>query len=1204
MNVLEVLAYLQEKDIAVSANDAELIVRAPQGAINEGIMTLLQQHKWELLLLLQGDQDDQSASETDGQTEQPVIITPDMLTLVSLTQDEIDLIVGSVPQGAANIKDIYPLAPLQEGILFHHLLETQGDTYLTRSVILFDNRPKLDDFLDALQTAVDRHDILRTSVRWVGLSKSAQIVYNQAPLPITELMLTADADIQQQLLSHTDPRRLRLDLQRAPLLATYIAADPHSDVWWLVMLNHRMTCDNYTLQLIMAEIQLLLQGQADSLPEPAPYRNFIAQIQAASQVGHEIFFRQQLGDIDEPTAPFGLLDTKADSGQISEAVLALSDDLAQRIRDSARQHGVSAAALFHAAWAQVLARCSGRDDVVFGTVLSDRLQGAGADRSIGMFINTLPVRIPFAGASVRQLVKYTHQCLNELLLHQYAPLSLALRCSALPPSVPLFTALLNYRHAIIAAAPGKSVLPDWDGMRVISSVERTHYPFTVSVDDLGQGFTLTAQCAHGIGPARVNGYLHTAIAGLVEALTQTPWRLAMDFDILPAAERRQLLVDFNATAADYPRHKCLHQLFEEQVEKTPDAVAVAFEDQTLTYAELNARANRLAHHLRSKGCGPEMPVGLCIERGLEMMVGLLGILKAGGTYVPIDPQHPEASIAYKLDDARIALLLTQARLAAVLPYYTQAIVYLDSDWPAIAQCPADNPALNNQPLDLAYIIYTSGSMSKPNGVMVSHRNAVHSTTARFAAYQEPVQAYLLLSSFAFDSSVAGIFWTLGQGGRLCLPGEYSDKDPSALAALIERHQISHLLALPSFYALLLNQARTQLQTLKTAIVADEPCSSEVVRRHYAVLPHVALYNEYGPTEGSTWSSVYLTGPDDLDRPLPIGRPINNVRLYILDKIGQPAPLGAAGELHIGGEGVVRGYLNRPELTVEKFVPDPFRNDGGRLYKTGDLARYRPDGGIEFLGRIDNQVQIHGLRIEPGEIEAKLIEQPGVDEAVVLVREDQPGNRRLVAYAAVRGCGALTEDVLRKAVGESLPHYMQPSAYVFLESLPLNANGKINREALLAPENYITAMDKHGDSLSDSIEQALAAIWMEILDTKAVGRNQSFFELGGRSMLAIQVIARIQEQFGIKLAIDDIFHKTTIKELAALIVQMQVEQLTVTDISALLGDIQQLVSESDNEGFDGVDPIGQSEQLTEADAPALLAEIERLTHEEVSLMLKF
>ncbi|WAK02505.1 non-ribosomal peptide synthetase [Methylobacter sp. YRD-M1] len=1202
MNVLEVLAYLQERDIVVSANDAELIVQAPQGAINEEIMALLQQYKWELLLLLQDNQDDQSASETDAQTEKPAIITPDMLTLVSLTQDEIDLIVGSVPQGAANIKDIYPLAPLQQGMLFHHLLETQGDTYLTRSVILFDDRLGLDDFLDALQTVVDRHDILRTSVRWAGLPKPVQVVYNQAPLPVTELTLTADADIQQQLLSHTDPRRLRLDLQRAPLLAAYVAADPHSAAWWLVMLNHRMTCNNCTLQLIMAEVRLLLRGQGDSLPEPAPYRNFIAQLQTTSLVGHEIFFRQQLGDIDEPTAPFGLLDTKADSGQISEAVLALSDDLARRIRDSARQHGVSAAALFHAAWAQVLARCSGRDDVVFGTVLSDRLQGsAGADRGIGMFINTLPVRVPLAGASVRQLVKYTHQCLNELLLHKQAPLSLALRCSALPPSVPLFTALFNYRrHAIIAAARDKSALPGWDGMRVISSVERTHYPFAVSVDDWGQGFTVTAQCAHGIGPARINDYFHTAIAGLVEALAQTPWRLAVDFDILPAAERRQLLVDFNATAAIYPRHKCLHQLFEEQVEKTPDAVAVAFEEQALSYAELNVRANQLAHYLRSRNVGPETPIGLCVAPGPEMMVGLLGILKAGGAYVLIDSQYPE-ECAYMLDDACIALLLTQARLAAALPNYTQAIVYLDSGWPAVAQYPADNPSPCNHPLDLAYIIYTSGSTGKSKGVMVSHRNAVHSTTARFAAYQEPVRAYLLLS--LFDSAVAGIFWTLGQGGCLCLPGEYSGKDPAALAALIERHKISHLLALPSFYALLLNQARAQLHSLKTAIVAGEICSTEVVRRHYAVLPHVALYNEYGPTEGSVWSSVHLADPDDLDRPLPIGRPINNVWLYILDKIGQPVPLGAAGELHIGGEGVVRGYLNHPELTAEKFVPDPFRSDGGRLYKTGDLARYRPDGCIEFLGRIDNEAQIHGFRIELGEIEAKLIAQPDVDEAVVLVCEDQPGNRRLIAYVTARGNEALTEDLLRKAIGESLPHYMQPSAYVFLESLPLNANGKIDRKALLPPENYITAMDKHDDSLSDSIELALAAIWMEILDTKVVGGNQSFFELGGHSMLAIQVISRIQEQFGIKLAIDDIFHKTTIRELAELIVQMQIEQLTVTDISALLGDMQQLVSESDNEGFDCVDYTGQSEQLTEADASALLAEIERLTHEEVGLMLK-
>ncbi|MFZ2407684.1 MAG: amino acid adenylation domain-containing protein, partial [Methylobacter sp.] len=877
---------------------------------------------------------------------------------------------------------------------------------------------------------------------------------------------------------------------------------------------------------------------------------------------HESYFRRQLGDIDEPTAPFGLLNVQGNGGQVGEAVLSLDADLARRIRNSAGRHGVTPASLFHVAWALMMRLCSSCDDVVFGTVLFGRLQGdsGGADKAVGMFINTLPIRVSLRGRTAQEMVGITHRNLNELLMHEQASLALAQRCSAVPASAPLFTALLNYRHSTMTAAPDQSVLLEWEGMRVVGSEERTNYPLTLSVDDLGQGFGLTVQCAGGIDPARIAGYLCTAIEGLVTALEQNPQQAVDTIGIMSVAERRQLLFDFNATAAKFPAEQSLHALFEAQVERTPDADAVAFAGQTLSYAELNAKANRLAHYLRSKGVGPDVPVGLCVERSLEMAVGMLGILKAGGAYVPLDPHYPEERIDTMLKDARIAVLLTQQRLAAALPDSAKETIYLDSDWPAIAQCPADNPAPCNHPLDLAYIIYTSGSTGQPKGVMVSHRNAAHSTAARFANYREPVSAYLLLSSFAFDSSVAGLFWTLGQGGCLCLPTDAAAKDPAALAGIIANRRVSHLLALPSFYALLLKQAAAQMQILKTAIVAGEACSTEIVKQHYALLPQVPLYNEYGPTEGSVWSSVYLTSQDGLDKPLSIGRPIRNARLYILDSSGNPVPVGVQGELHIGGEGVARGYWRRPELTAEKFIPDPFQADGGRLYKTGDLARYRPDGNIEFLGRIDHQVKIRGFRIELGEIEARLMEQPGVDEAVVLAREDQPGNTRLVAYLAVQRNRAVTEEILRNAIKESVPDYMQPSAYVFLDAFPLTANGKINRKALLPPDSYSAAIDQQDDMPGDSIEQALAGIWMEVLGITAVGVNRDFFELGGHSLLAIQVVSRIQEHFGIELAVEDIFQKTTIKELAQLIMQTQIEQLADGEMSALLAEIDRLSDE--------------------------------------------
>ncbi|MDO9235832.1 MAG: condensation domain-containing protein, partial [Aquabacterium sp.] len=647
MSLQQVFASMQEKNIVISELDGELVIRAPQGAMDQALMAGLKVHKQEFLAALR------NGLVMEAHAAAPQKISPDMLPLVSLTQDEIDLIVASVAEGAAGIQDIYPLAPLQEGILFHHLLETQGDPYITRSIIVFDNRTRLNAFLDALQTVIDRHDILRSSVRWSGLPQPVQVVHRQALLPVEELAPAAKDRRKECLLERTDPRRLRMDLQQAPLLAGYVIKDSESEECWFAMLNHHMVDDNYTLQLILSEIRLLLDGRAGQLPAVQPYRNFIAQMRSVSQAEHESYFRRQLGDIDEPTAPFGLLNVQGSGGQVGEAVLPLAADLARRIRNSARQHSVTPASLFHLAWALVMGQCSGRDDVVFGTVLSGRLQGGsfGAESAVGMFINTLPIRVTMRDRTVQDMVGSTHRNLNELLMHEQASLALAQRCSGVPASVPLFTALLNYRHSTLAAAPEQAALLEWEGMRVISSEERTNYPLTLSVDDLGQGFGLTVQCAGGIDPARIAVYLRTALAALVTALEQHPLQRVDTIDIMSAVERRQLLFGFNTTAADYPAEQSLHALFEAQVEKTPDADAVTFAGQTLSYSELNAKANRLAHYLRSRGAGPEVLVGLCVERSLELAVGMLGILKAGGAYVPLDPHYPEERIAYIVKDA-------------------------------------------------------------------------------------------------------------------------------------------------------------------------------------------------------------------------------------------------------------------------------------------------------------------------------------------------------------------------------------------------------------------------------------------------------------------------------------------------------------------------------------------------------------------------
>lgn len=1126
MSLEDVFNILQTRSISLIEQDGELVIHAPQGAMDQALMSKLKTHKQDLLAALK---DGWVTVKPEGAK-----ITPDMLPLISLTQNEIDLIVDGVAEGAAGIKDIYPLVPLQEGILFHHLLETQGDPYITRSIIVFDNRARLDAFLGALQTVIDRHDILRSSVHWNGLPQPVQVVHRRAVLPVEELEPVEQGKIHQCLLERTDPRQLRMDLQKAPLLAGFAIKNSQSEQYWFAMLNHHLVNDHHTLRLILSEIRQLLNGLTDQLPPIQPFRNFIAQMRTDSPADHEDYFRRQLGDIDEPTAPFGLLNVQGDGRQVVEAVLPLEPELAQRIRNSARQHSVTPAALFHLAWSLVISQSCGRNDVVFGTVLFGRLQGGitGADRAVGMFINTLPIRVSLGGRTVREIIDITHHNLNELLMHEQASLALAKRCSAVPASMPLFTALLNYRHSNMITATDQSALLEWDGMRVISSEERSNYPLTLSVDDLGRDFSLTVQCISEIDPARIAEYLRTAMRGLVTALEQNTRQLANAIDIMPEAERRQILFDFNATAVAYSDRQSLHALFEVQAKKTPDADAIAFAGQTLSYAELNARANHVAHYLRSKGIGPDVPVGLCVERSLEMAVGMLGILKAGGAYVPLDPLYPEERIAYMLHDAQIAVLLTQQRLW----HRAAETIYLDSDWSDIARCPADNPVLCSHPLDLAYIIYTSGSTGQPKGVTISHRNAVHSTNARLASYREPVTAYLLLSSFAFDSSVAGLFWTLGQGGCLCLPTDAATKDPAALAEIIVNRRVSHLLALPSFYALLLNQAGAQLKTLKTAIVAGEACQTEVVKQHYAILPDVRLYNEYGPTEATVWSSVYPVSPNDLDRPLSIGRPIDNVRLYILDRIGRPVPTGVRGELHIGGAGVGRGYWRRPDLTADKFIPDPFQADGGRLYKTGDLARYRPNGNVEFLGRVDDQVKIRGFRIELGEIEARLIEAPEINEAVVIAREDQPGNKRLVAYLVATTEHAVNIDQCKARLKVVLPDYMIPTAFVMLDSMPLSANGKLDRKRLPQPD-MSRIPTQHYHKPQNPVERILADIWRDLLGIKQVGRHDNFFELGGDSILSIQVVSRAR-QAGVVITPKQLFQNQTLSALAVAAEQIQ------------------------------------------------------------------
>ncbi len=691
---------------------------------------------------------------------------------------------------------------------------------------------------------------------------------------------------------------------------------------------------------------------------------------------------------------------------------------------------------------------------------------------------------------------------------------------------------------------------------------------------------------------------------LLEGIVAQPESLLGELPLLTETERIQQLLTWNPVAAAVPESGSLHAMFEAQVIKTPTQMAIACDGVQLTYAQLNKRANQLAHYLREQGVGPEVVVGLCVKLSVDMVVGIFGILKAGGAYVPIDADFPAARMASLLNDSRAMCLVTQQALVNKMPTHELPIVCLDSDRGILTKKSTDNPRNLSHPDHLAYMIYTSGSAGKPKGVAITHGNAVHSTVARFHGYQDAVEGFLLLSSYTFDSSVAGIFWTLCQGGCIHMPAEGEEKDPRLLSKLLSGGSVTHLLSLPSLYGLLLdNISQTVLEKLKVVVVAGEACSADLAIRHHQKLPQVSFYNEYGPTEGTVWSSVYQIQAQDAQHAVPIGKPIRNVQLYLLDHHLNPLPIGVSGELYIGGSGLARGYQHSPDLTAARFIPSPFavsdEHIGSRLYRTGDLARYRADGNIEFLGRVDHQVKVRGFRIELEEIETKLRQHPGVQEAVVLAREDRPGDKQLVAYLQISAAQFLTysqsssegidpdlltgdllaflsppetsitvigkslsSQYLQKFLKNSLPDFMVPTVFVFMTTFPLLPNGKLNRKALPEPELVLPAFDREWIEPCNSIERSLLTIWQEVLEiNRPFGIHDNFFDLGGHSLLAIQVMGRIQDDFHIELPVASIFEASTIAQLAVLVAQQQIDGQDLGVLESLLDEFEQLADET-------------------------------------------
>ena len=1095
-------------------------------------------------------------------------ITPSMLPLIELKNEDIQWIAGMVEGGVSNIQDIYPLAPPQEGVLFHHLLDEGrgGDAYVVTTLLSVSSRARLTALLAAMQIVVDRHDVLRTAILWEKLSRPVQVVYRRTQLNVEALTLDPNLIPDEQIKEWMKSERQRLDLRRAPLMRLKIVQHPGSEFWYVLIQAHHITCDHETMAALVSEVSALLDDQFPHLPDAVPYRNHVARaLERAKRYDGELYFRDKLADVVEPTAPFGLLDVRGDGSRILEALENLEPDLTRRLRLQARRMSVSAATLLHAAWALVVARTSGRDDVVFGTVLLGRLQSVTATRhALGMFVNTLPLRVRLTGLTTSELVRHVQRELIELLGYEQTSLSVAQRCSGVEGSLPLFTSLFNYRHSSASFAKDWSTLP---GISVLSDRDRTNYPITVSVDDLGEGLRLSVQADPRVDPSRVIGYLVTTIRGLIDALECTPQTLAVTLPFLPKFEQRLLIEEFNTSGAVCPQTGLIHTIFEERVALAPESVAVVCESARLTYAALNRRANQLARCLIERGVGPDQRVGICVERGLDMVVALLSVLKAGGGYVPLDPSYPDDRLRYVLDDAAPVAVITQRHLKERIPQ-SSVVISLDEEISLISRYSAENldtEALGLGAGHLAYIIYTSGSTGNPKGVMIEHRNVTRLFSATHGWFNFDEQdVWTLFHSFAFDFSVWELWGALLYGGRVIVVPYMTARSPQEFYHLLCDECVTVLNQTPSAFGHLAeaqNSSKNNRHSMRLVIFGGEALELHILRpwvaRGGAAEPR--LVNMYGITETTVHVTYHPLALEQIqaERSISVGKPISDLQAYLLDKWGQLVPIGVVGEIYVGGAGVARAYFNRPALTAERFIANPFgAGPGSRLYKTGDLGRWRLDGTLEYLGRNDYQVKVRGFRIELGEIESKLVQLTEVKEAVVILREDAHGEKSLTAYIVPREtyqeAPNLETEALRLHLRSTLPEHMIPGAFVVLSKFPLTANGKLDRGALPAPALKAYTSREY-QSPQGNVENVLAGIWCELLRKERVGRSESFFDLGGHSLLALRLVSETNCNLGADLRVVDIYNYPTLQQLADRICgQVSSGELLTLTREAILG----------------------------------------------------
>ncbi len=1025
-----------------------------------------------------------------------------------------------------------PLSFAQQRLWFLDRLEPGSALYNLSKAVRLEGRLDAVALERSLQEVVRRHEALRTTFQ-MEEGAPYQVVSESAGVGLERVRLEGTAEEREEETRRRCAAEARkpFDLAGGPLLRA-VLLELSEEQHVLVMTMHHIVSDGWSVGLLVKEVTALYGAFRQGEPSPlealplqyadhaAWQRQWLQSGVLEAQLG---YWKKQLEGapraLDLPT------DWPRPPVQTFEGAshrVRWPRELWERIKEVSRREGVTPFMLLLAAFQELLGRYAGQDDVCVGAPIAGRTREE-TERLIGFFVNTLVLRTDLAGdPSFRELLGRVREVTLGAYAHQEVPFEKLVE--ALQPErdlsrSPLFQVMFALQNVPTLAVE----LPELKVVPLEPELPSARFDLTLTLLEEDGGLAGALEYNTRLFGAGTVRRMEEHLRNLLEVVLAEPGKKLSEVSLLSEDERRRVLVEWNDTAVEFPTESCAHELFEAQAARTPDAAAVSFEGQQLTYGELDRRANQLAHRLRRLGVGPEVRVGLCVERSLELVIGILGVLKAGGAYMPLDPSYPRERLAFMLADSSVRVLLAQQHLAKEVAAPGLELHLLEAGAREVAQESQEPLRSGADAGNLAYVIYTSGSTGRPKGTLLTHRGLCNTALAAVKEHGfHPRSRVLQFAAIGFDASVCEIFATLLAGGALFLAPREAILPGPPLRAVLERNAITAVTLTPSVLAQMEPEG---LPLLETVISAGEACTPEVARRWSRGRK---LLNAYGPTEVTICASI--NGALDPENPT-IGRPFPNVRVYVLDEHLQPVPVGVTGELYVGGAGVARGYLNRPELTAERFVPDPFGTEGGqRLYRTGDVVRWQASGELEYLGRADEQVKLRGFRIELGEVEAVLGEHPGVKEAAVVVRKEG-GGVRLVGYVVGKQ-SVPTATELRSHLLERLPEYMVPSVFVGLERLPLTPNGKVDRKALPAPEGQHLGLGTAYEAPRNDLERQLATIWQEVLQVPRVGLREGFFELGGNSLLLVQIHSKLQSALGIELPLIELFQHASVGALAA------------------------------------------------------------------------